>query len=118
MRPASREPFSKARLGVVRVAGGCIGAAERWSRRTRATQQEQRAPLAGDHLVAEPMWEATRAVTIEVAPGGVWPWLVQMGFPTHRAGWYTPYRLDRLLFGIRARSADRVLPELQEAARR
>jgi len=41
---------------------------------------------------------------------------VQMGFPTRRAGWYTPYWMDRLLFGIRARSAERIVPELQQLA--
>ncbi len=39
-----------------------------------------------------------------------------MGFPTHRAGWYTPYWLDRGLFGIRARSADVILPRFQHLA--
>jgi hypothetical protein len=24
-----------------------------------------------------------------------------MGYPAHRAGWYRPYWLDRLVFGIR-----------------
>ena len=36
-----------------------------------------------------------------------------MGFPSHRAGWYTPHRLDRLTFGIKHRSADQIVPELQ-----
>ncbi len=39
-----------------------------------------------------------------------------MGFPTHRAGWYTPFWLDRILLGIRVRSADRIVPELQDLA--
>jgi hypothetical protein len=41
---------------------------------------------------------------------------VQMGFPSHRAGWYTPHWLDRLSFGIKQRSADRIVPELQQLA--
>jgi hypothetical protein len=88
--------------------------ANRWARRTRATREEKTKALAGDELVPDPMWAATRAITISAAPADVWPWLVQMGFPTHRAGWYTPYWLDRTLFGIRARSADRIVPELQD----
>jgi hypothetical protein len=36
-----------------------------------------------------------------------------MGYPAHRAGWYTPYWLDRLQWGIREGSADRIVPELQ-----
>lgn len=62
------------------------------------------------------MWQATRAITIRAPREEVWPWLVQMGFPTHRAGWYTPYWLDRLLFGITAHSADAIVPELQNLA--
>ena len=46
-------------------------------------------------------------------PEEVWPWIVQMGFPSHRAGWYTPHWLDRLTFGIRALSAEEIRPELQ-----
>ncbi|MGZ6670502.1 MAG: hypothetical protein ACXVH3_38285 [Solirubrobacteraceae bacterium] len=36
-----------------------------------------------------------------------------MGYPTHRAGWYTPYWMDRVILGIRAHSADHIVPELQ-----
>lgn len=87
-----------------------------WGRRTRASVAEKRKRLPGDELVADPMWEATRAVTIDASPEQVWPWLVQMGFPTKRAGWYTPFWLDRFLFGIRARSAGVIVPELQDLA--
>lgn len=84
-----------------------------WIRRTQATPGERRGALPGDDLVARPMWQATRAITIRARPAEVWPWLVQMGFPTHRAGWYTPAWLDRILFGIRERSAERIIPALQ-----
>jgi hypothetical protein len=69
--------------------------------------------LPGDEVVANPMWQSTRAITIDATPEQVWPWIVQMGFPSHRAGWYTPHWLDRLTFGIKQPSADRILPELQ-----
>jgi hypothetical protein len=62
------------------------------------------------------MWEATRAITVNASRAAVWPWLVQMGYPTYRAGWYIPHWMDRLMFGIRARSADRIVPELQHLA--
>jgi hypothetical protein len=52
------------------------GPADIWPRRTRATREEKRDPLAGDELVPEPMWEATRAVTIDAPPEDVWPWRV------------------------------------------
>ncbi|MBJ7456515.1 MAG: SRPBCC family protein [Thermoleophilia bacterium] len=84
-----------------------------WIRRTHAAAGERRRALPGDELVPSPMWQATRAITIGARPAQVWPWLVQMGFPTHRAGWYTPAWLDRVVFGIRERSAARIVPELQ-----
>jgi hypothetical protein len=69
--------------------------------------------LPGDEIVANPMWQSTRAITIDATPEQVWPWIVQMGFPSHRAGWYTPHWLDRVTFGIEQPSADRIVPELQ-----
>jgi len=39
-----------------------------------------------------------------------------MGFPAYRAGWYAPYWLDRVLWGTKDRSADRIVPELQDLA--
>jgi hypothetical protein len=93
--------------------GACFA---RWTRRTRATPGEKHRPLPGDELVPDPTWQATRATTIHARRDEVWPWLVQMGYPTHRAGWYIPYWMDRLIFGIRAWSADRIVPELQDLA--
>jgi hypothetical protein len=101
--------------GIVLGAAG-VYVAERWTRRTRATRTERTMPLPGDELVAEPVWEATRAADIDVPIADLWPWIVQMGFPTHRAGWYTPFWMDRLLFGITARSADCIVPDLQGLA--
>lgn len=85
----------------------------RVGRRSGATAAEARAPLPGDGVVPAPLWESTRAITIDAPPAHVWPWIVQMGFPTSRAGWYTPYWLDRMQWGIRERSADEIVPELQ-----
>ena len=96
-------------------AAGCW-AFERWTRGTRATPREERDTLPGDELVPEPMLQATRATTVHASRDAVWPWLVQMGYPTHRAGWYIPFWMDRLLFGIRTPSADRIVPELQGLA--
>jgi hypothetical protein len=39
-----------------------------------------------------------------------------MGFPTYRAGSYTPFWLDPLLFGIKARSANTIVSEFQRLA--
>jgi hypothetical protein len=55
------------------------------------------------------MWQATRAVTIDAGLEDVWPWLVQVGFPTHRAGWYTSLARPSAV-GRRAPSAELILP--------
>jgi hypothetical protein len=96
------------------IAAGC--GIERWGRRTHATRAEKTTRVPGDDIVARPMWQATRSVTINAPPADVWPWLVQMGYPTQRAGWYTPYWMDRLPFGIHARSERAIVPELQRVA--
>jgi hypothetical protein len=106
----------RAAAASVLVVAATIGAIDCWGRRTRASAAEKRKRLPGDELVIDPMWQATRAVTIDAPPEKVWPWLVQMGFPTRRAGWYTPFWLDRVLFGIQARSSSAIVPELQDLA--
>jgi hypothetical protein len=95
------------------IAAGLLAAS---GRRSRATRTERRKQLPRDELVPHPKWQATRATTIKAPRDQVWPWLVQMGYPTHRAGWYTPFWLDRLLFGIKAHSANTIVPELQHLA--
>ena len=83
---------------------------------TRATRAERAEPLPGDELVPAAAWQATRAITIAAPPESVWPWIVQMGHPTHRAGWYAPYWFDRVVWRIRVRSSDVLRPELQDLA--
>jgi hypothetical protein len=86
----------------------------RLGRRSGVTADEAADALPGDEIVADAMWQSTRAITIAAPPQQVWPWIVQMGFPSHRAGWYTPHWLDRLTFGIKQRSVDRIVPDLQQ----
>jgi hypothetical protein len=86
----------------------------RVGRRSGATCAEAAETLPGDDVVSNPKWQSTRAITIDAAPEEVWPWIVQMGFPSHRAGWYTPHWLDRLTFGIKQQSEERIVPELQQ----
>ena len=64
--------------------------------------------MPGDELVADPSFNATRAITIDAPPEAVWPWLVQIGYG--RAGWYSYDLFDN---GARP-SAERILPEYQE----
>jgi hypothetical protein len=88
-------------------------AVRRLSRRSGATDGEARARLPGDELVPDPQWVSTRAITVTAPAEAIWPWIVQMGYPSYRAGWYTPHWLDRFQWGIREGSAERIRPELQ-----
>jgi hypothetical protein len=108
-----RRPFG-AVAATTLAAGGAAYALHRLGRRSGVTKEEAAAHLPGDDVVSEPMWQSTRAITIGAPPEEVWPWIVQMGFPAHRAGWYTPPWLDRVMFGIKQRSAERIVPELQQ----
>ena len=105
---------SKTRLAA--MVGGFVVvflSLRRVGRRSGATSVEVNGALPGDDVVSQPQWESTRATTINVPPAQVWPWIVQMGFPAYRAGWYTPYWLDRAQWGIRNRSSDEIRDDLQ-----
>ncbi len=81
-----------------------------WQERWGARDDEVRAALVGDELVAEPASQSTRAITIEAPPERVWPWVVQLG--ADRAGFYSYDWLEDLS-GLGIHSADRVVPEWQ-----
>jgi hypothetical protein len=57
-----------------------------------ATAVEVAEAMAGDDLLPAAQFRATRAITIDVPPAAVWPWLVQVG--RGRAGWYSNDLLD------------------------
>ncbi len=78
----------------------------------RSTAAERAATLPGDNIVADPNVVTDHAITIDAPPAAVWPWLVQMGWG--RGGWYTARWVDRLLFPTTGRSAERIIPELQD----
>jgi hypothetical protein len=61
--------------------------------RSGATPEEERRPLSGDDLVSQPMWEATRAISINAPAAQVWPWVAQLGYG--RGGWYGWNPLER-----------------------
>lgn len=65
-----------------------------WQLTWGATPDEVARALPGDDLVPRPVFDATRAITIEAPPQEVWPWLVQAG--VGRAGWYSYDLLDNL----------------------
>ena len=92
-------------MGIVWLA--FFGIYRPWQLRWGATDDEVKSELPGDHIVRHPVFDATRAVTVNARPQDIWPWIVQLGF--NRAGWYTYDLLDN--FG--RRSAERIVPELQ-----
>jgi hypothetical protein len=78
-----------------------------------ATAEEIARRIPGDELLEPADMVSTRAITIDAPPSAIWPWLVQMG--VGRAGAYTYDWIERLL-GLDMRSADRIVPELQQLA--
>jgi len=90
-----------------------------WHLRMGATRDEVRRALPGDDLVPNPRYTWTQAITIRAPAAEVWPWLVQIG--NKRAGWYSWDAIHRLLGTAGSvdddrRSADRIIPELQNLA--
>ncbi len=73
-----------------------------------ATDAEVARAMPGDQIQPQPIFNATRAVTIDARPEQIWPWLVQIGYG--RAGWYGYDWIDN--GGIP--SADRIIPALQD----
>lgn len=85
-----------------------------WARprfmRWGATDEEVDGPFPGAELVQDGHRATTMAVTINLPPEQVWPWLVQLG--SGRGGWYTWDRLDN----AGRPSARSVHPEWQDLA--
>lgn len=78
-----------------------------WQLRWGATEDEVKQLMPGDDIVAEPSFNATRAVTIHASAEYIYPWIVQMGLS--RAGWYSYDVLDNLA----KPSAEVILTEYQ-----
>lgn len=76
-----------------------------------ATAEEVARPMPEDAIVAYPVFDATRAITISATPEQIWPWLIQMGF--RRAGFYGYDLIESLGNGDGVRSATTILPAFQ-----
>jgi hypothetical protein len=96
---------------VVAAAGvGVLARVRKELRNLGATRAERRGVLPGDEVVSGARSPSTMAITIDLPPSEVWPWLVQMG--CDRAGFYSWDRLDN---GGRP-SATEIHPEWQTLA--
>mgnify|MGYP003500171002 CR=1 FL=1 len=97
-------------VATVFVIGAYVGFGRPWQLTWGATPEKVARPLPGDDLVPRPMFNATRAISIDAPSDQVWPWLVQAGVT--RAGWYSYDLLDNLGHP----SSQRIIPELQHLA--
>jgi len=75
-----------------------------------ATEAEVGRAMGGDDLIPDPILSSTRAITINVGPDRIWPWLAQMG--QGRGGFYSYEWLENLV-GLDIHNSDRIIPELQ-----
>jgi hypothetical protein len=95
------------------VALGLLGAyavTHRLGTTSGSTVDERARSLPGDDLIEAPTLVTNHAATLGAPPIEVWPWLTQVGW--HRAGWYTPRWVDRLLFPDNWPSASELDPDL------
>lgn len=111
-----QHPVSITALTLVFLAFLFLTVVRPWYQTWGTVPADQTRTLPGDELVPNPTGGSTRAVLIHAPAKDVWPWLVQVGY--HRAGWYNLDWLNRMLgaadFVDGHRSADRIIPELQD----
>jgi hypothetical protein len=78
-----------------------------WAINWGATDAEIDRAMAGDSIITNATFSATRAVTVNAGAEHIWPWLVQLGY--RRAGLYSYDALDN--DGIP--SAEHIIPAFQ-----
>jgi hypothetical protein len=83
-----------------------------WMRTWGATGAEIKASLPGDDIVSNANIRTTKAITIQATPEEIYPWLMQIG--VDRGGMYSYDWLENL-FGLKVQTAERIVPEFQEA---
>jgi hypothetical protein len=105
-------------LGVARVAGrlglslsiflgGYLLIYRPRQLRWGASDEEHTRAMPGDEIQPHPVFDTTRAITIQARPEQIWPWLMQIGYG--RAGWYGYDWFDN----DRMKSVDRIIPAWQ-----
>jgi hypothetical protein len=97
-------------LIAVAVIGTYLQVLGPWQRRWRATDDEVRRGMPGDGLLRPDAPSTTRAITIDVPPEEVFPWLLQIGYG--RGGWYSYDWIDN----DGKPSVERIDPALQRLA--
>lgn len=110
-RPRRRGLFGPAVSLFLMAAAVYTFVLRRWHKKWGATGLEAAQPMPGDEIIADPSYVTTRAISINVRPEQVWPWLVQMG--EGRGGFYSYDWIERLM-GMRVESVSEILPEFQQ----
>jgi hypothetical protein len=77
-----------------------------WQQHWGATDAEVQMTLPGDELVPKPLYQSTRAITIQATPAHIMPWLKQIG--QNRGGYYSYDWLENL-FGLNIHTADTLM---------
>jgi hypothetical protein len=85
-----------------------------WMNQWGASPSDLDRAMAGDGLLHDWTYSGTTAVTVNVPPEHIWPWLVQIGY--QRGGLYSYDWLDRVFGYLDQPSATRILPEFQHLA--
>ena len=85
-----------------------------WMNQWGASPSDLDRAMAGDGLLPDWTYSGTTAVTVNVPPEHIWPWLVQIGY--QRGGLYSYDWLDRVFGYLDRPSATRILPEFQHLA--
>ncbi len=84
----------------------------RLGKRSGVSNFEIQKRLPGDQLIAGRKEIINRATTLPASAETVWPWILQLG--KHRAGWYAPAWLEKLVVPNKAKRGSRVvLPKFQ-----
>jgi hypothetical protein len=81
---------------------------DRWG----ATEDEIVASYPGDELVSSPRIAYTRAISIQAAPGEIYPWIVQLG--ADKGGMYSYTWFETHLLQCPQQNADRIHEEWQD----
>lgn len=110
----SEHPIRAGIVGALTIAAHLLAPfARRWRTSWGATPAELERSYVGDALLAAPHWQYTHAITVDVPPARVWPWIVQIG--QGRAGFYSYEWLEHLV-GCEVDNLDAIVPQLQQLA--
>jgi hypothetical protein len=111
MTAGRRGRWLAAAMASVGVVVGYRARIRPWMYYWGATREEIAEDLPADELVATDRPRTTRAVTIDVGPETVWPWLAQIG--ENRGGFYSYSVLERGV-GADIHNANTIHPEWQD----